>query len=490
MSFEEKILQYVEANHLIEKNTRQVLVAVSGGADSVALLYVLWRLKDQLGIQVSAIHVEHGIRGEESLADQRFVEELCEKLSIPLVKKSVDAPGYSKRYGKSLEEAARELRYQAFYEARDAMSEEAVIAVAHHMDDNVETLLLQLVRGTGWRGLGGLRPVYRHVIRPFLGVRRSEIESYLAELNQPYCTDRTNLDDSIPRNRMRHDILPVLEDLNPKAIDHISETIHGMREVGAFLEDAIGCAFDSVKGDLNSEEVCKLSQSEIPPIHRQRFMELSSTMMKQEVLLYWFRKYIPFSGHDVGRLHVEKGKELLESPGNRSWKLPQGWTLDARGKYIYLVPSGESLIFPEEEKCLLKEKEELVIGSIQPGDHVEIDLMDGVLDIRCEKKSEGHDALIKSPSQGYTKCFDYAMIGNNLMVRGRKTGDFMQVSKAGDHKKIKDYFIDQKIPREIRDQIPLLVEGNRVLWVMGYRQSTDALVTSDTENVLTISWRK
>ena len=110
MSFEEKILQYVEANHLIEKNTRQVLVAVSGGADSVALLNVLWRLKDQLGIQVSAIHVEHGIRGEESLADQRFVEELCEKLSIPLVKKSVDAPGYSKRYGKSLEEAARELR--------------------------------------------------------------------------------------------------------------------------------------------------------------------------------------------------------------------------------------------------------------------------------------------------------------------------------------------------------------------------------------------
>ena len=201
----------------LARDEKRILVAVSGGADSLALLLSLQEVAEEMGLIISALHVEHGIRGEESMSDAAFVEDLCDKEKIPLRVVHVDAKGLADEEKLSIEEAARILRYQALKEA--AREEGAVIAVAHHMEDQVETILLHLLRGSGGEGLAGMRTFDRQdgiaIIRPLLHISRKEIESYLALRGQEYCTDSTNQDDRNPRNRIRHDILPIFEQMKP-----------------------------------------------------------------------------------------------------------------------------------------------------------------------------------------------------------------------------------------------------------------------------------
>lgn len=253
---------YILENKMIN-NHSTVLVALSGGADSVCLLLLLNEIKrqcaDELDFALEAVHVEHGIRGAESRADAGFASDLCERLNIPCHVHSVDVPQYAASHGLGLEEAARILRYEAFekevttaYAAdqKQGNSRQAVVAVAHHMEDNAETVLFQMLRGSGAKGLSGMHPVSVKngvtYIRPLLSATRAQIEEYLKENGQAFVTDATNTDTAYSRNKLRHDVFPLLLQINDRAIEHINESAGQLAVMNDFYEEQLKEACDSM----------------------------------------------------------------------------------------------------------------------------------------------------------------------------------------------------------------------------------------------------
>ena len=230
-----KIKRYIGANQLICPGDG-VVVGLSGGPDSVFLLYALHTLQARLGFTLRAVHVHHGIRGAEADRDEAFSEKLCAKLAVPFQAVHVAAPEYAAQHGLSLEEAARILRYEALETARQQMgTPSAWIAVAHHLDDQAETVLHNLVRGAGLRGLAGMENRRNHVIRPLLSIKREEILKWLEQNNIPYVTDSTNADPHYTRNRIRSTVLPELRAINPEASAHIAHSAALLREADAYF---------------------------------------------------------------------------------------------------------------------------------------------------------------------------------------------------------------------------------------------------------------
>ena len=231
-----EIKRYIEANQLIRPGDG-VLVGLSGGPDSVFLLYALHTLQARMGFTLRAVHVHHGIRGAEADRDEAFSEKLCAKLDIPFQAVHVAAPAYAAQHGLSLEEAARILRYEALEAARQQLTQAtaAWIAVAHHLDDQAETVLHNLVRGAGLRGLAGMDNRRNHVIRPLLSIKREDILKWLKQYDIPYVTDSTNADPHYTRNRIRSTVLPELREINPEASAHIAHSAALLREADAFF---------------------------------------------------------------------------------------------------------------------------------------------------------------------------------------------------------------------------------------------------------------
>ena len=274
---------YILENKMI-KNHSTVLVALSGGADSVCLLLVLNEIKRQcaneLDFALEAVHVEHGIRGAESREDARFASDLCERLNIPCHVHSVDVPQYAKSHGLGLEEAARILRYEAFEEEagrypcetayaadqKRGNSRQAVVAVAHHMEDNAETVLFQMLRGSGAKGLAGMHPVSVKngvtYIRPLLSATRAQIEEYLKENGQAFVTDATNADTAYSRNKLRHDVFPLLLQINDRAIEHINESAGQLAVMNDFYEQQLKEACDSMVSKKEGRVILEISRFE------------------------------------------------------------------------------------------------------------------------------------------------------------------------------------------------------------------------------------
>ena len=231
-----EIKRYIGANQLIRPGDG-VVVGLSGGPDSVFLLYALYTLQGRMGFTLRAVHVHHGIRGAEADRDEAFSEKLCAKLDIPFQAVHVAAPAYAAQHGLSLEEAARILRYEALEAARQQLTQApaAWIAVAHHLDDQAETVLHNLVRGAGLRGLAGMENRRNHVIRPLLSIKREDILKWLKQYDIPYVTDSTNADPHYTRNRIRSTVLPELREINPEASAHIAHSAALLREADAYF---------------------------------------------------------------------------------------------------------------------------------------------------------------------------------------------------------------------------------------------------------------
>ena len=231
-----EIKRYIEKNQLICPGDG-VVVGLSGGPDSVFLLYALHTLQPRMGFTLRAVHVHHGIRGAEADRDEAFSEKLCAKLDIPFQAVHVAAPAYAAQHGLSLEEAARILRYEALEATRQQLGQTraAWIAVAHHLDDQAETVLHNLVRGAGLRGLAGMENRRNHVIRPLLSIKREDILKWLKQYDIPYVTDSTNADPHYTRNRIRSTVLPELREINPEASAHIAHSAALLREADAYF---------------------------------------------------------------------------------------------------------------------------------------------------------------------------------------------------------------------------------------------------------------
>ncbi len=475
MKIIERVDKFIEEEKLLD-GASGILLGVSGGADSVAMLLLLRELAGKYDLPIEVLHVEHGIRGQESLDDAAFVERLCWKLSVPFHMVSVDAISYSKAQGLSLEEAARNLRYIHFGEYASSMGPNTRIAIAHNANDNAETVLFQLIRGTGIRGLCGIAPRQGQVIRPLLILERDEILEYLDECKQDFRVDSTNSDTAFGRNAIRADVLPRLQEINAQAISHINHSSALLRAMNEDMEEETKRALLDC---LRDDEDLALGGDRKPgqrPLSIQSLLELEEGL-RRRVLHEWL---IENTSHarDIGAVHLSEIETLLTGQTGRGIDLPYGCRVEREYDLLRITHKSEA----DVKDCKL----DLTIPPLKVGERRDFSLDSGWLEVSLLEANT--DQMI--PKNIYTKWFDYDKIGINLKIRTRRPGDFLVVSASGGRKKLKDYYIDEKIPREERENMPLLALGDEILWVIGYRRGESFMVDSSTEHILQVRfWR-
>lgn len=468
----QKIFEIIQAYDMIRPGMR-ILAGVSGGADSVCLLYVLSRYREQVPFELMAVHVEHGIRGEESLADAEFTQELCRRQKVQCQVVQTPVQQIAGERGISVEEAGRQERYRIFEEVCSKWQGDR-IAVAHNQNDQAETMLWNLVRGSGLKGLGGIRPVRGTVIRPLLFTSRTEIEQILTDAGISWRTDSTNLTEDYTRNRIRHTILPQMEQgLNTGAVQHIAEAAQKLQQVQAFLERMTEQAAGDALYQENDSVVLLLEPyQKTDKLLQMELLKRAVTMLQKERGL-----------KDIGSVHLEMLRELTLQDCGKECHLP--------GKIRAVREAGILRLQKRTKTEQTEQKESRKAGSLDPKLYCE-------LPVNGETQAAGWkiktSLLANDPSMiqeilrenKYTKWLNYDIINSNVLLRTRQSGDYLIIDAAGGQKKVKDYFIDHKIPREKRDQILLLADGSHILWIVGYRISEAAKVTEETKRIFKI----
>ncbi len=472
-----RVLNYIKEHKLIEQG-QAVVVGVSGGADSVCLLKILAALREHIGYDLFVLHIEHGIRGEEAIRDMKFVEDLCEKMKIPCKVIHYAVPKLARERKLSEEEMGRVLRYQAFEEQRQILLKEkkedgkekysqVKIATAHHANDNAETILFHLARGSGLSGLTGMEIERGAIIRPLLFVKRKEIEEYLACLNQPYCVDSTNEEMIYARNKVRHKVVKELEDINEKAVDNINKTGFLLKKARDFIEKTV----DNVYKELVMVRQDKYYIDNVKLAKEDEFIQL-------EIIKRALENCVG-SGKNIGYVHVRQVLELSFKQSGKEISLPyQG---KACKSYDNLV------LWKEQEKKSESNYQDMAtihLGELERCQKVKFRGKEFTLWL--EKKCENNKNCLKYGKKTYTKAFDYDKIENSLVFRTRNVGDYFIFNEKGQKKSLKSFFIDEKIPREKRDEVILLADGAHILWVVGYRTSFGVEVREDTRCVIKI----
>ena len=441
MQAREKILETIRKYDMIRPGEK-VLVGFSGGADSVCLLDSLKALSGALSCSIYALHVHHMLRGENADRDAAFAENFCRERGIPFSCVRADVRKRAGLSGESLEEAARAVRYEALRENAKALGC-GKIALAHHRNDQAETVLFHMIRGSGIRGLSGIRPVRDEIIRPLYGLTRPEILQDLRKNHLSWCEDETNDSDEASRNVIRHYVLPALSSVRRDAVSKIAGTGEYLAEVEAYLVNEAREKLQSVPSRDGIGIDAKLLQDS-PEILREY---LVGTALRDQ----------GFSMKDVTREHLKAAAGLASMQVGKKAELPGG---------IRAVRTYESVIF--EKKDDKEEKKE-----------------NWSMRIRIFPRPEG----VNFPEKEYTKWFDYDKINGTPVLRTRRSGDRIAVQPSM-HKKLKDWMIDRKIPKEIRDRIMLVADGEEILWVVGYRIGADARVTRSTARIMEITVEK
>lgn len=438
---DKKIRDFIVKYKMLERGDG-VVIGLSGGPDSVCLFFVLLELKEEYDLTIKALHVNHCIRGVEADRDQEFVRKLCLAHGVDLEEHVVDIPALVKETGRSTEEEARIARYELFeqsaLELSDKTGHPARIAIAHNADDNAETVLFHMVRGAGLDGMCGIAPVRDNIIRPLLEVSKSEILQLLKDNNIDYCIDATNESVDYDRNRIRHNIMPELAQINDKALEHISEMTQRLTEVADYI-------------NLEARGLLQIAKEENGHL-RKRAIATAPTVIASQAIKLYLSSFMPYQ-KDVSAVHVDKILELLNEDGERQVQLPYKKTL----------------IISYEEMYVLEDTE---------------DKVEPVFNYREFDYEQG----MNYPTDRYTKWFDCDKISGNVVIRNRAEGDYLTIDSAGNHKLLQDYFIDEKIPRHLRDEVPLVCDGSHVLWVVGYRISEHYKISKNTTRVLEISY--
>lgn len=466
-----RIEKFIQKYHMLTCGDR-VIAGVSGGADSVCLFLMLLELREKIGFDLIAVHVHHGLRGEAADQDQQFVEALCEQHRIPLEIFRVNLESIAKKRKQSLEEAGRMVRREAF----DSVCKKYggnKIALAHHQNDNAETLLWNLSRGTGLDGLGGIRPVNGKFIRPLLCMNRKEIEEYLAKRKQSYCIDETNAGTDYTRNKLRHLVLPILEEqVNSAAVRHMNETMEQIWELQEYMQEQVEAAYQECVQE-HFEKACWI---QIQQKSFETFQELIKKMVIRKGM-----EQVGGKKRDLSHKHVDVMMELMNKQVGRTLDLP--YEMHAKRNYEGIrLEKQRTYLSGEEKKAEIMQEcmSELNI----PGETI---LADRNLKLRCKILEKPKNLSIKDiPQKIYTKWFDYGIIKSSLYIRTRQAGDTIVIDEKGHQKKLKNWFVDEKIPKEVRDSQLLLAENNEILWVLGHRMSQAYQVKQSTKWILQI----
>ena len=440
-SFSDKIRNYINSNGLLEERTK-VIVGLSGGADSTALLLILLRL----GYQVHAVHCNFHLRGSESDRDQQFVTDLCKKLGVELEICQYNTQQYASDHGISIEMAARELRYADFERIMIKCGATA-ICIAHHRDDSVETVLLNLIRGTGIKGLTGIKPRNGHIIRPLLCVSRQDIENWLNGIGQPYVTDSTNLETDYTRNKIRNQLLPLMRSINPDADNAINDTAKHLQQTYAIYSKAIQSAIDrivTISGGITTISIPELNKE------------------------------------------ADTGAVLFEI------LTPMGFNSTQIENIVALLNSQPGAKFISATHQLIKERDSLTVSPIENSTfnpltlNLEPDttsaLPDGsVLNITTAQAGAPISRL-KSVA-----TFDADLIKGPVIIRPWQEGDWFIPFGMKGRKLVSDYLTDCKVSAFDRQRQLVITYGNDIIWVVGHRTDNRYRVTDKTRTQLILS---
>lgn len=462
----EKIRDWLSI-HNVGRQGDRIVAGVSGGADSVCLLCLLTDLRQECGLEVHALHVHHGIRGTEADRDADFVEMLCRQLDVPCRVIYRDVPALAEKAHCSEEEMGRLVRYEAM-EAYCQEMDCQWIAVAHNREDQAETILWNLCRGTGLAGLTGIPSVRGRIIRPLLSCSRQEIEAYLTERGQAWREDRTNGEDIYTRNRIRHHVLPLLSgEINSQAVEHIVEAAERLQVISDYLasrSNAERARFHKDERGRSTWLECDFSNC--------------APALRPEVILAWMKE-ISGRAADFGAEHLQAVEALFERPVGREVHLP--YEMVAKRTYEGVVlfvrlPEGQDAadeeILPKPDVLMEIWDLEEENKQIQTVSQREILFLDG--------------KIVKIPESSCVKWFDYDKIKDTLVIRTRRPGDTLVIHPDGAKKKLKNYWIDRKIPAEERDGKWLLAAGSDVLWIFGDRTGEGCRIDADTRKILKV----
>jgi tRNA(Ile)-lysidine synthase len=470
------VLKHIKKHMLLQEGDR-VLIAVSGGPDSMALLHWLWQNRKRWNLTLRAVHVNHQFRGTEADADQAYVEQICQAWAIPCSSQKINVPLYAKEHQLSKQVAARECRYHYFEQVAKELDFHK-LALAHHSDDQVETVLMRFVRGAGLAGLSGIPTVretgaYR-IIRPFMTLRKEQIESYCLRQQLSPRIDQSNLSDDYTRNQIRHYLVPQLLELNPQLHGVVQEMTDTFALEDQFL-DALAKKY--VEQVIESRKLNKLT------INLTFFQEVPLPLQRRLILL--LLSYLSIKRSDWNKIHITSILEIIKKDhGSKRIDLPNQVT--AIKEYQYLQ-------FVQKEKRTV-EKEQALFEQLLPSEG-ELYLETLPYKITVTKRpfssaTEDWTTTHRPSAYTFTASFDADQLSFPLKVRNRRGGDQIQPIGMDGHKKVKDIFIDQKIPVSQRLGWPFIVDQEVILWIPGLKRADRGKVTETTKNIITMTVEK
>ena len=434
----------------------KVLCAVSGGADSMCLLHLAWSMAEAGGFQVAAAHYHHGMRGAAADADAAFVETFCKERNISCVVERGDVYGQAQRLGLGVEETGRQLRYEFLRRTAEELGCNR-IATAHNADDNLETLLLHLVRGAGLHGLAGIPPRRGEIVRPLLTTSRLDIEAYLAEHGLTHVEDCTNADESYARNRIRRQVVPVLRQLNPRLTESAAETMGYLRSDNDYLNAraAAACAHARWAEDdlvIEARYIAQLPAA-IAPRAARRMLEMMGD-----------------GNTDCSAAHLKAIVDLAAGEDPSA---------------VAFLPHGRLVQRVYKDLLFTTQSEPLPPFSPTP------------LNLDGETAPEGTPWRCRCwattcPAEGEPGVLYLALeaVEGELVLRPRQTGDEIALPRRGGTKTVKKLFIDEKVPRRDRDRVPVLADGAGVLAVAGFGADQSRLAQPGQPAYALIFWKK
>ena len=423
-----KVLSAIERFSLFSEGD-SITVALSGGADSMALLDVLYKNRERFKIKLSAAHLNHKLRGEESDRDEAFVADYCKKLGIKLMAESADVAGYAAKNGKSIEQAAREIRYD--FLARVSVGK---IATAHTASDNAETVLINLTRGTALKGAAGIPPVRDNFIRPLYFCTRAEIENYCKENNVPFVTDSSNLTDDYTRNKIRHNVVPKMEALNPSFCEAVTRFTLSAGEDSAFLSS------------LASEQFEKNFKNGMLTVPKTAAPSIAKRMIA--LFLERAAKTSPDS------LHINQLYEALDENTCRS------------------IGGNQTVIIKNRKLGLLLEEKPI-------GFAVSMQITD----------RKNFEEMLKVNKLLLKNAIDCDKICGNVSLRQRVEGDSIKLKGRGT-KTLKKLYNELKIPTSVREQLPVAADSEGIVWVCGAGVCERACVDENSRQILIFNYKQ
>ncbi|MBE9547553.1 MAG: tRNA lysidine(34) synthetase TilS [Proteobacteria bacterium] len=453
-----KVKETIKKHNMLAMGNR-IVVAVSGGPDSVALLKVLSMVSGKYRLSLVAAHLNHGLRGEESNSEERFARELCESMGIAFESKYIDVPSLIKGEKRSPEDVCRDVRYNFFKKVREKYKADK-IALGHNLDDQAETVIMKFLRGSGMGGLRGILPMRDGIyIRPLISVTRDEILTFLKKEGMEFVTDSSNVEDIYLRNRIRNRLIPELrENYNPGLEENLDHTADIIRVEDDYIKTAVEDVLTTWGVDRNQDDI-RVNIPELVKLHEAIQRRVIKTLLQN----------CSHQKKGIGYLHVKSVMDLITG-GSPNGILNLPFDLEVRREYDLLVISKTKTPVGRNHEFHYTVEIPGTVNIKELGIKATFDLVDSVPTLNFDTDR--------------TVFMDYENISFPLIIRNMKPGDRIQPFGMNGTKKVKSFFIDEKTPKNRRKEIPLLVDQKSVLWIMGMRLSERARITDKTTRVV------